>query len=144
MKKLFIFIISILCLTSCIINEKNKNNFDNMIHGTWLINNEYRSITFEKDSFKINHILGINLHNGTYMLNPMSEQSFIWAWENEDDNWSIHWQDSYNDKSGDMYYIDRINSKICETIIVKGMPYSRTGIDTLYRAEINVDFNAKK
>lgn len=42
-----------------------------------------------------------------------------------------------------MYYIDRIDSKICETIIVKGMPYSRAGIDTLYRAEINVDFNKK-
>ena len=40
--------------------------------------------------------------------------------------------------------MNRIDSKICETIIVKGIPYSRTRIDTLYRAEINVDWGMKK
>lgn len=137
MKRIILICISILSLSSCIINTSHESHFDKMLQGMWQINNEKRILYVEKDSFKIERLFNIIECYGHFVNNSIPDDPPRWIWEDAPDyDLSIHWFSGNHE--GDMIYLNHTHDETNlgrEIMIVRDLPFSENIVDTLYRIQ---------
>ena len=134
MKKYYILIVICLFIfVSCVITTTHEHNMSEAIQGSWLINKEFRTISFIRDSFYIEQGDGVLLKKGAFVNNPIPDDPSRWVWEKAPDSSpSVHWVGT-DKMQGDMKHVKHLQDRVYETMIVTGLPYSENEMDTLQR-----------
>ena len=125
-------------LSSCIFGSSSRSHLDEILQGTWRINNELRLVTFEDTIISSEILFGVPEFKGSFKLNLIPDDPSRWVWEDRPEHiLSINWR--INKVSGDMVYIKHLpaDTTLRETIVVTGFPFSKNKLDTLYKVQVS-------
>ena len=103
---------------SCIFSQDIISNVQNIISGTWAVNdNKTEKITFSKNG-EWSYIYGSDTINGTYIIEVEQQSTPYFIWNAKKDTHKILWKTK--DKSGETIWIG-YSDYGCDKIILKNI-----------------------